>query len=173
MVTRKSWSEGARHRLRPEPEEPTPAAAEGNRGRGEAVGAQARALPPHPWRAAGRPRGLGQTEPAHHGSPRDPCFPSPRPGTPLRMRSVHLGAVAAMLNPYREASGGDGGNHSRAGGRGLGEAAALARSGVSGRRSGPCSPCDPAHDPPQCSETSPSWPWGGGHVTRPSQSEGC
>lgn len=76
------------------------------------------------------------------------------------MRSVHLGAVAAMLNPYREASGGDGGDHGRAGGRGLGEAAALARSGVSGRMSEPCSPCDPAHDPRQCSETSPSWPWG-------------
>lgn len=88
---------------------------------------------------------------------------SPPPGQahPHACALCILGAVAAMLNPYREASGGDGGDHRRAGGRGPGEAAASVRSGVSGHRSGPCSPRDPVHDPRQCSETSPSWPWGG------------
>lgn len=47
----------------------------------------------------------------------------------LRLRSARSRAVAAMLNPYGEASGGDGVDDSGIGSRGCGEAAALERPG--------------------------------------------
>lgn len=170
MGPRGFWSEGAWHRLRPEPEESTPAAAVGVE---EAIGAQVRALPPHPSRAASQPEAPGILSLRTTALRATSASPPPGQAHPYACALCILGAVAAMLNPYREASGGDGGDHRRAGGRGLGETAALVRSGVSGHRSRPRSPCDPVHDPWQCSETSPSWPWGGGHVTRASQSECC
>lgn len=117
---------------------PQVARDEGPWGKGaQAQAADQRArLPPHP--PAARPRsanagaavGPARLRTGDVAPPASIPLPSPRPATPSRLRGEPFGAVAAMLNPYREASGGDGVDDGRIGSWRSEAAAALARSGL-------------------------------------------
>ncbi|KAF7472854.1 Hypothetical predicted protein [Marmota monax] len=65
----------------------------------------------------------------------------------MRLRCARFGAAAAMLNPYREASGGDKVDDSGIGRGRYEEAAALARSGCRGTGLGLAAPRPPPNDP--------------------------